>query len=92
MEKQKYVYIILENWEREHGESDVNVTIFLTYEKMKEYYQELKENYKNDYSNNENLIFEETIKDEEKYIILSAYDEYSSDRFEILCHQEEVRS
>lgn len=31
MEKQKYVYIILENWEREHGESDVNVTIFLTY-------------------------------------------------------------
>lgn len=92
MEKQTHIYIILEEWRRKHEESGVEVTVFSSYENMKEYYKRLKEIYKEDYSNNEDLIFDEDIDDKKEMISLSAYDEYSSDSFEITCYKEEIKS
>lgn len=79
MVKEK-VFVIVEDWRINSGESGVETSVFSSYERAKEYYLQLKENYLIDYED-EDLQVEENICDENTYIELEGYNECNADYF-----------
>ena len=51
MEKNK-VYIVVEDWRIDSGESDIYTSVFSTIEKAEKYFEKLKERYAEDYDTN----------------------------------------
>ena len=68
MVKEK-VFVVVEDWRINSGESGIETSVFSSYERAKEYYLQLKENYLIDYED-EDLQVEENICDENTYIEL----------------------
>ena len=72
MNKDK-VYVVMEDWKIDSGESDIYESVFSTFEKAMKYALHLKENYEQDfetkerkdeiYTNEENIIAESEIFD-----------------------------
>ena len=81
MEKKK-VFVVVEDWRIDSGESGVEISVFSSYEKAKNYYLQLKENYLVDYED-EDLQVEENICDENTYIELEGHNECNADYFNI---------
>lgn len=59
------VFVVIEDWRIDSGESGIESSVFSTFEKALEYYNKLKERYKNDYGTQERLEDDETEFDEE---------------------------
>lgn len=79
MEKKK-VFVVVEDWRIDSGESGVEISVFSSYEKAKNYYLQLKESYLIDYED-EDLQIEENIYDENTYIELEGRNECNADYF-----------
>lgn len=76
----KKVFLILEDWRTNSGESGININIFDNYKKAKKEYFKIKENYLIDYDN-EDLEVQEMIKDDNTFIELEGKSEHNSDYF-----------
>lgn len=78
----KKVFVIIEDWRINSGESGIEISVFSTYEKAKEEYFRLKENYLIDYES-EDLKVEERIEDDNTFIELEGTNECNADYFNI---------
>ena len=78
----KKVFVIIEDWRINSGESGIEISVFSTYEKAKEEYFRLKENYLIDYES-EDLKVEERIEDNNTFIELEGTNECNADYFNI---------
>lgn len=76
------VFIIIEDWRIDSGESGIEISVFSTYKKAKEEYFRLKENYLIDYES-EDLKVEEIIEDDNTFIELEGTNECNADYFNI---------
>lgn len=76
------VFIIIEDWRINSGESGIEISVFSTYEKAKEEYSIIKKRYLIDYES-EDLKIEERIDDENNFIELEGTNEYNMDYFNI---------
>lgn len=76
------VFVIIEDWRIDSGESGIEISVFSTYEKAKEEYFRLKENYLIDYES-EDLVVEEQIEDDNTYIELEGINQCNVDYFNI---------
>ena len=76
------VFIIIEDWRIDSGESGIEISVFSTYKKAKEEYLRLKENYLIDYES-EDLKVEEIIEDDNTFIELEGTNECNADYFNI---------
>ena len=81
MEKKK-VFVVVEDWRIDSGESRVEISVFSSYEKAKKEYFRLKENYLIDYKS-EDLKIEERIEDNNTFIELEGVNECNADYFNI---------
>lgn len=76
------VFVIIEDWRIDSGESGIEISVFSTYKKAKEEYFRLKENYLIDYES-EDLVVEEQIEDDNTYIELEGINQCNADYFNI---------
>ena len=75
------VYIVMEDWRIDSGESGIYESVFSTFEKAYNYLLHLKENYEQDYNiTKENELFEELDKENEiassERVFSNSYDYY----------------
>lgn len=78
----KKVFVIIEDWRIDSGESGIKISVFSSYEKAKKEYFRLKENYLIDYKS-EDLKIEERIEDNNTFIELEGVNECNADYFNI---------
>lgn len=82
----KYVYVIVEDWRIDSGESDIYTSVFSTIEKAEKYFNKLKERYEEDYNTNGR---------KDKYIYENAKEievtfEDSADYYKIIIDEKEI--
>lgn len=85
----KKVFVIIEDWRIDSGESGIEISVFSTYKKAKKEYFRLKENYLKDYES-EDLKIEERIEDDNTFIELEGTNECNADYFNIKVVDKEV--
>lgn len=83
------VFVVLEDWKIDSGESGIFTSIFATFEGALDYYEKLKKDYEIDYdtkerqANNEVYHFSEDINEELKCANIIVSFEDSADYYEI---------
>lgn len=78
------VFVVIEDWRIDSGESGIENSVFSTFEKALDYYNKLKERYESDYNTQERLENEgeidEEIDKENQYasieVVFEDYDYY----------------
>ena len=49
------IFIVIEDWRRDNGESGIENSVFSTFEKALNYYNKLKERYESEYDTQERI-------------------------------------
>ena len=80
------VYVVLEDWRIESGESGIYTSVFSSIDNAKIYFEKLKKRYAEDYETNtrdDSIIYEE-------YEVLKVRFEDNADYYKILIEEKEV--
>lgn len=80
------VYVVLEDWKIESGESGIYTSVFSSIDNAKIYFEKLKKRYAEDYETNtrdDSIIYEE-------YEVLKVRFEDNADYYKILIEEKEV--
>ena len=75
------IFIVIEDWRRDNGESGIENSVFSTFEKALNYYNKLKERYESDYDTQERLKdegeFDEKVDKKNQYASIEvAFEDY----------------
>ena len=91
------VFVVIEDWRIDSGESGIESSVFSTFEKALDYYNKLKERYENDYDTQERLEeddeaeFDEEVDEKSQYASIEvSFEDY--DYYKIVVESKEIDS